>query len=92
MKGAFTGAIAERKGWLEQCGPLGAVFLDEIGELDMAIQIKLLRVPQQRKFQRLGDTQDRIFEGNIGRRARRERPRSAWESTAALSRSRSTMN
>ncbi len=41
------------------------MFLDEIGDLDMAIQVKLLRVLQQRKFQRLGDTQDRIFEGKI---------------------------
>jgi len=36
-KGSFTGAIADRKGWLELCQPSGAVFLDEIGELDPAI-------------------------------------------------------
>ncbi len=48
MKGAFVGAL-ERKGWLEQCsGPDDTVFLDEIGELDEAIQVKLLRVLQER--------------------------------------------
>jgi DNA-binding NtrC family response regulator len=64
-KGAFTGAISERSGWLEQCKPLGTVFLDEIGELDPAIQVKLLRVVQTRAFSRLGETQPRRFEGKI---------------------------
>jgi transcriptional regulator with AAA-type ATPase domain len=64
-KGAYTGAIAERSGWLEQCKPLGTVFLDEIGELDPAIQVKLLRVVQTRAFSRLGETQPRRFEGKI---------------------------
>ena len=64
-KGTFTGAIADREGWLEQCGPLSTVFLDEIGELDTAIQVKLLRVLEQRTFQRLGETKDRRFEGKI---------------------------
>ena len=65
VKGAFTGAVADRKGWLEKCGSLGAVFLDEIGDLDMAIQVKLLRSLQQRTFQRLGGTEDQRFEGKI---------------------------
>jgi hypothetical protein len=64
-KGAFTGALQDRKGWLETCGPLGTVFLDEIGELDPLIQVKLLRVLQARTFQRLGDTATRRFEGKI---------------------------
>ena len=45
-RGAFTGALEDRKGWLEACPPLGTVFLDEIGEVDPAIQVKLLRVLQ----------------------------------------------
>jgi hypothetical protein len=64
-KGAFTGAVADRPGWFEACDPLGTVFLDEIGELDLAVQVKLLRVLQERKYQRLGETQDREFLGKI---------------------------
>ena len=63
--GAFTGAVENRKGWLETCPPLGTVFLDEIGDLDAAIQVKLLRVLQSRSFQRLGETTDRQFQGKI---------------------------
>jgi transcriptional regulator with PAS, ATPase and Fis domain len=50
---------------LEVCPPLGTVFLDEIGELDAAIQVKLLRVLQARTFSRLGETTPRRFEGKI---------------------------
>jgi len=64
-RGAFTGALEDRAGWLETCRPLGSVFLDEIGELDPQIQVKLLRVLQARTFQRLGDTQGRHFAGKI---------------------------
>ena len=64
-RGAFTGAIQDREGWLEVCPTLGTVFLDEIGELDSAIQVKLLRVLQTRTFQRLGDTRDRRFQGKL---------------------------
>lgn len=64
-RGAFTGAVADRAGWLELCEPLGTVFLDEIGDLDAAIQVKLLRVLQTRSFQRLGETTDRRFHGKI---------------------------
>ena len=64
-KGAFTGAIANRQGWLEQCGPQGAIFLDEIGELDPVLQVKLLRVVQQRTYSRLGESEERQFDGKI---------------------------
>ena len=64
-RGAFTGAVEDRAGWLEVCPPLGTVFLDEIGELDPSLQVKLLRVLQTRTFQRLGDTRDRRFNGKI---------------------------
>ncbi len=64
-RGAFTGATEDRKGWFEMCPPLGSVFLDEIGELDGAIQVKLLRVLQSRTFQRIGQTQALEFRGKI---------------------------
>ena len=64
-RGAFTGALEDRVGWMELCQPLGSVFLDEIGELDPLIQVKLLRVLQSREFQRLGDTKPRSFRGKI---------------------------
>ena len=52
-KGAFTGAVGVRKGKLEAAED-GTLFLDEIGELPMAMQAKLLRVLQQREFERVG--------------------------------------
>jgi len=64
-KGAFTGAVDHHPGWLEVCPPLGTVFLDEIAEIDTAIQVKLLRVLQSRTFQRVGDTRERRFHGKI---------------------------
>ncbi len=64
-KGSFTGAISDHEGFLESTGSLGTVFLDEIGELDPAMQVKLLRVIQNRTFQRLGDTTPRRFEGKL---------------------------
>ena len=65
VKGAFTFAHKDREGWLERCGEHGAVFLDEIGELDAAIQVKLLRVLETRKFQRVGSTDTLPFKGKI---------------------------
>jgi transcriptional regulator with AAA-type ATPase domain len=64
-RGAFTGALEDRKGWFEACPAVGAVFLDEIGEVEPAIQVKLLRVLQTRTFQRLGDIADRTFAGKL---------------------------
>ena len=54
-KGAFTGAVSQKKGKLEMAEG-GTVFLDEIGELAPALQAKLLRVLQQREFERVGGT------------------------------------
>jgi len=55
-KGAFTGAISRRRGRFELASG-GTLFLDEIGEIDQNIQIKLLRVLQERKFERVGGEQ-----------------------------------
>ena len=64
-KGAYTGAMEDRKGVFESCGPSGAVFLDEIGELNTEIQVKLLRVLQTRTLQRLGELTERHFTGKV---------------------------
>jgi Nif-specific regulatory protein len=54
-KGAFTGAVAQKKGKVELANG-GTLFLDEIGEFALALQAKLLRVLQEREFERVGGT------------------------------------
>ena len=55
-RGAFTGAVAQKKGRLEVAAG-GTVFLDEIGEIPLSLQVKLLRVLQERQVERVGGTQ-----------------------------------
>ena len=57
MKGAFTGASANKKGLIE-AAEKGTLFLDEIGEMTPMMQVKLLRVLQERKFRRLGGVEE----------------------------------
>ncbi len=64
-RGAFTGAVGDRTGWLDVCPATGSVFLDEIGETTAAVQVKLLRVLETRTFQPLGTSTDRPFRGKI---------------------------
>ncbi len=57
MRGAFTGAESNKKGFIE-IAEKGTIFLDEIGEMSPVVQVKLLRVLQERKFRRLGGTEE----------------------------------
>jgi two-component system, NtrC family, response regulator PilR len=57
VRGAFTGASAHKKGLLE-AAHRGTIFLDEIGDTSLAMQVKLLRVLQERKFRRVGGTDE----------------------------------
>lgn len=57
-KGAFTGAVADKKGLFE-FADTGTVFLDEVGEMSLSLQVKILRLIQEGTFMRVGDTQTR---------------------------------
>jgi DNA-binding NtrC family response regulator len=57
-KGAFTGAVANKTGLLEVAHG-GTVFLDEVGDMDLQIQPKLLKALEEKQFRRLGDVRDR---------------------------------
>ncbi len=63
-KGAFTGASAARRGRFEAAGR-GTIFLDEIGDLSPALQVKLLRVLQERSFERLGSNKTIPMEARV---------------------------
>ena len=55
VRGAFTGAVGNRQGRLEQAHK-GTLFLDEVGTMSVSLQMKLLRVLQEREFERVGDS------------------------------------
>ena len=64
-RGAFTGAVDNHRGVFEACSAHGALFLDEIGEVGVPIQIKLLRVLQERTFTPVGSHELRRFAGRV---------------------------
>ncbi|MDO8842728.1 sigma 54-interacting transcriptional regulator [Methylicorpusculum sp.] len=64
-KGAFTGAVDNHPGLFAHCSKHGSVFIDEIGELDIPIQVKLLNVLQDRLYSPVGSHEQRRFEGRI---------------------------
>jgi two-component system, NtrC family, response regulator len=63
-KGAFTGAHTQRKGHIEAAGG-GTLFLDEIGDLPPAVQVKLLRYLQEKRFQRVGGRQEMASDARV---------------------------
>ncbi len=64
VKGAFTGAVRDREGRFQLAGA-GTLFLDEIGDLPLQLQVKLLRVLQERTFERVGESVSRRSEARI---------------------------
>lgn len=64
-KGAFTGAVDNHQGVLGRCVPHGAIFLDEIGDVSIPAQIKLLKVLQERSFSPVGSHETKPFRGRI---------------------------
>lgn len=64
-KGAFTGAIEGHAGIFSLCSPSGAIFLDEIGEVSIPVQIKLLQVLQERIFSPVGSHKKERFYGRV---------------------------
>jgi len=64
-KGSFTGAISSHDGLFALCGPYGSIFLDEIGEIGTAVQVKLLAVLEERLFSPVGSHKKIKFHGRV---------------------------
>jgi DNA-binding NtrC family response regulator len=64
-KGAFTGAVEHHEGVFSRCTPHGSIFLDEIGDLTIPVQIKLLQVLQERTFSPVGSHDRLRFHGRV---------------------------
>lgn len=64
-KGAFTGAVASYDGLFALCGPHGSIFLDEIGDVNPQVQIKLLQIMEERIFSPVGSHKKLKFNGRV---------------------------
>lgn len=78
MKGAFTGAVADHKGLLEEANG-GTVFLDEIGDISPYMQQLLLRVIQEKKILKIGDTKEKKIDVRIIAATNRDLPQRCAE-------------
>lgn len=65
VKGAFTGAVRDQEGVFSGCSPYGSIFLDEIGEVSPTLQVKLLKVLEERIFSPVGSRERIRFAGRI---------------------------
>jgi len=79
-RGAFTGAVAQRKGRFELAQG-GSIFLDEIGDLSPALQVKLLRILQERQFERVGGTKTLTVDVRVLAATHRDLERALREGT-----------
>jgi len=64
-KGSFTGAIEDHQGVFSRCSRYGSIFLDEIGDISIPVQIKLLKVIQERNFSAVGSHEKLYFHGRV---------------------------
>ncbi|MHC4756024.1 MAG: sigma 54-interacting transcriptional regulator, partial [Planctomycetota bacterium] len=64
-KGAFTSALTDHEGLFALCGPHGSIFLDEVGEINTHVQVKLLQVLQERTFSPVGSHRKLRFHGRV---------------------------
>lgn len=64
-KGSFTGAVDHHQGVFARCSPHGAIFLDEIGDVPVPLQVKLLHVLQERRFSPVGSHEAERFNGRV---------------------------
>ncbi|MCH8927606.1 MAG: sigma-54-dependent Fis family transcriptional regulator [Candidatus Marinimicrobia bacterium] len=64
VKGAFTGAVADRKGYFEEANG-GTIFLDEIGEMPLNTQVRLLRILEQKEYQRVGNAESKKLDVRV---------------------------